>query len=108
MQIAKGTKRKLLEEVNGRCFYCGCKLVDSIISFDHIVAKSKGGNGTKRNMCACCRGCNSIKNYSKSIEGFREIMQESQEVEYYEFYFEKVGLDKYGESYPPVANRDLT
>ena len=107
MELAKGTKRKLKEEVNGRCFYCGCKLIDLIITWDHIIPRSKGGNGTKRNMCACCRGCNHIK-WDRSLELFREIMQDSQEVEYYEFYFEKVGIDKYGESYPPVLNRDLT
>ena len=101
MDLAKGTKRKLKEEVNERCFYCGCKLVDSIITWSHIIPRSMGGNGTKRNLCACCRGCNSIK-ANNDIEEFREIMQDSQEVEYYKFYFEKLGLDKYGESYPPT------
>ena len=99
MQIAEGTKRKLIDEVNGMCFYCGCKLSKQIIAWDHIIHREQGGNGTKRNLCACCRGCKAIKGL-RSLETFRGIMKESQEVEHYEFYFEELGLEKYGESYP--------
>ena len=99
MEIVKGTRKKLKEEVNGRCAYCGCKLVDLIITWDHIIPRSKGGNGTKRNLYACCRGCNNIK-WDRDLETFREIMRGSREVEHYQFYFETIGLNKYGESYP--------
>jgi len=99
MEIARGTKIKLKEETNGRCFFCGCKLVDLITTWDHIIPMSKGGNGTKRNLCALCKGCKSIRR-DRSLEEFRNIMKGSREVQYYEFYFESIGLDKYGESYP--------
>lgn len=94
-EIKKGTKEKLLKEVNGRCFYCGTKLIPEIRTWDHIIAKDKGGNGTTANLCACCRGCNAIKSIY-SIKDFRDILCRSKEINEYIFYFELIGLKKNG------------
>ena len=91
--LSKGSKKKLLHEVNGRCFYCGIKLIEENTTWDHIIPRSKGGSGRTINFCACCRGCNGVK-WDRSLETLRDIMQKSLEVKNYEFYFEKIGLKK--------------
>ena len=97
-------KRKLLRETVGKCYYCGIKLVDGNTTFDHIIPRHNNGTGSKRNFCACCKGCNGIK-WQYSLEKFRDIMQRALEVEHYEFYFEKLGLEKIGEEYPTKRMR---
>lgn len=96
--LSTGSKKKLLKEVNGRCFYCGIKLIEENTTWDHIIPISKNGRGTMKNYCVSCRGCNAIK-YDRQLEKFRDIMERSLEIEYYQFYFEKIGLNKTGEEY---------
>ena len=92
-KLAKGSIKKLLAEVNGRCFYCGCKLFKENTTYDHIIPRSKGGNGKVSNIAACCFGCNGMKRVY-NIEEFREIMERTLEVNHYEFHFEKINLKK--------------
>ena len=96
--LGVGTKKKLIIEVSGRCFYCGIKLVKGNTTYDHIIPKSKNGTGRKNNLCACCKGCNVIKlNHSK--EYLRDVLKEILEIDSFMFYYEKIGLIKEGEEY---------
>ena len=96
--LAKSTKNKLLEEVGGRCYYCGILLIKENTTWDHVIPKSDGGTGSKRNMVACCRGCNGIK-WDRSVDVFRDIMRRSHEIDIYVFHYEEIGLLLKGESY---------
>ena len=98
MSLAKGSKEKLLAEVEGKCFYCGVKLIPEIITYDHIIPKHHNGSLSVKNVCACCTGCNGIKQ-TYAIEKFRNIMERLLEIIHYEFYFEKIGIQNKGESY---------
>ena len=92
-EVKRGTKEKLFKEVKGLCFYCGVKLIPEIITWDHIIARDNGGNGTVKNLCACCKGCNAIKGVY-SIEKFRDILCKSKGKKEYTFWFEVLRLKK--------------
>ena len=96
--LADGTKRKLLKEVGYRCYYCGILLITDILTWDHVIPRSKGGTGSKKNMVACCRGCNGIK-WDRSVPRFRDILELANQIESYVFHYEKIGLEAKGESH---------
>lgn len=54
-----------MEKQGGVCFYCGCVLTvalgrDDTATFDHVVPRSKGGQGPD-NLVAACLKCNGAK-----------------------------------------------
>jgi len=51
------TKKAILQRDKHQCAYC----LDYGDTVDHIIPKSKGGNGTFGNLVACCRKCNGKK-----------------------------------------------
>jgi hypothetical protein len=44
-----------------RCRHCGLDLMDGEITFDHVIAESKGGPTTVGNLVVSCRKCNCSK-----------------------------------------------
>jgi 5-methylcytosine-specific restriction endonuclease McrA len=53
-------KRNVLVRDNFTCAYCGKKM-NSGLSIDHVLPKSKGGESTFDNTVACCVKCNNVK-----------------------------------------------
>ncbi len=51
-------RRKIKELWDYKCAYCGS---DANITIDHVVARSKGGHDTTKNMVSCCDSCNQDK-----------------------------------------------
>lgn len=51
------------EIAKGVCHYCGKNFSPDELTMDHIVPISRGGKSTKRNVVACCKGCNNKKKY---------------------------------------------
>ena len=51
-------RRKIRERWNYKCAYCGS---EENITIDHVLARSKGGLDTTKNMVCCCHSCNQDK-----------------------------------------------
>lgn len=57
------------------CCYCGRLIVDiKIITKEHILPKSKGGNNSKYNLKSCCKHCN-VWRGNMSLEWFKKSVQ---------------------------------
>ena len=97
-------RERIYHILDGRCFYCGCKLDFDNFHLDHFKAKSKGGKTTD-NLVPSCPECNLFKS-NLDIEEFRDklknIFDSSYHArmisKYYEvkykpivFYYEEVG-----------------
>jgi len=59
---------QLLRFQRRRCVYCRDKLMSRDYHVDHIVALSKGGDNSKRNIQILCGTCNRRKSARDSIE----------------------------------------
>lgn len=60
--------------MENRCSYCGREYSDRIKKTkDHLVPKSKGGNG-RENIIHCCGDCNNIK-ADRTPEEFAEFLK---------------------------------
>lgn len=53
-----GVVSRLLDQADSTCMYCE---KPSVLTVDHIVPVSRGGNGQWGNLAACCKPCNSSK-----------------------------------------------
>lgn len=55
-------KLRLGSEQNWRCCYCGRRMEElRSATFDHVIAKSRGGTDEYENMVLACRPCNQTK-----------------------------------------------
>ena len=57
----KFTRRNIYSRDANRCQYCGKRFSTRELSLDHVVPKSRGGQGTWTNVVCCCVGCNAKK-----------------------------------------------
>jgi len=55
------TRRNLFLRDRFRCQYCGDPFKSEDLTFDHVVARSKGGRTTWENIVAACGPCNCDK-----------------------------------------------
>ena len=53
-------RRKIRERWDYKCAYCGS---EENITIDHVLARSKGGKDTTKNMVCCCHSCNHNKGH---------------------------------------------
>jgi len=60
--IAYLYKKDILAHYGGCCVYCGRQLTLKETELDHVVAATKGGLNTKRNIVPSCMPCNRKKN----------------------------------------------
>lgn len=77
----KQIRLRVLNKTNGRCAYCGCKLLPESFHLDHITPKRRyqnnhlshlpKGSDEESNLLPCCQSCNSCKS-DLSLEDFRE------------------------------------
>ena len=65
----KSQRERLLEETAGVCVYCGHPLTEATMEIDHIVPRSKGGEGDFKNKVCACGPCNASK-ANLDIRGF--------------------------------------
>ena len=70
-------RERVYKKTDGKCFYCGRGLIlngfqrKDRMTIDHLIPRSKGGNGYFHNLVPCCKRCNRIKNDTKELEQFR-------------------------------------
>ncbi|MBF6590538.1 MAG: HNH endonuclease [Ktedonobacterales bacterium] len=53
------TRANILLRDEETCQYCGKRVRE--LTLDHIIPRSRGGQGTWENLVACCRACNGRK-----------------------------------------------
>ncbi|MBS1249028.1 MAG: CRISPR-associated endonuclease Cas9 [Chloroflexi bacterium] len=65
--ISSELKRLVAERAHGCCEYCysQTKFAMQSFSIEHIVPRSKGGEGSAKNLALACQGCNNRK-YTKT------------------------------------------
>lgn len=54
-------KRQILELHEHRCVYCGEQFDAVELTVDHVQPRVKGGDHSRGNLVASCRGCNAEK-----------------------------------------------
>ena len=52
--------KAMLESQDGKCYYCGCALVEYHV--DHVIPVSRGGSNDPDNLVIACPTCNCSKN----------------------------------------------
>jgi 5-methylcytosine-specific restriction endonuclease McrA len=60
--------RALLEAADYTCAYCGAKLPESELAFDHMTPLSRGGVHSAANLAVACKLCNSMKGARTTAE----------------------------------------
>ena len=59
---------------SGYCYYCNQKFTAKELTMDHITPLARGGQSTKGNIVAACKGCNSKKQSMLPLE-WHEYME---------------------------------
>ncbi len=57
--VLRPTRANILLRDDETCQYCGKHGRD--LTLDHVIPRSRGGQGTWENLVACCRSCNGRK-----------------------------------------------
>lgn len=77
MKLPDRTYNEKWKSQHGRCFYCGVDLKSiANIEIDHIIPFSISKDGSKSNLCLCCKHCNRLKS-NLLPEKFKEVVVES-------------------------------
>lgn len=61
-------RKRILDRDGWVCVYCGSK---DNLTLDHVIARSRGGDNSDKNLVTACRSCNSSKG-AKSLEEWLE------------------------------------
>ena len=72
----RGLRNAIHERERGRCFYCLKRLNDRMRALDHVVAQSRGGGNSYRNLVSCCLECNSEKGEKGAEELLRTLYRD--------------------------------
>lgn len=98
--LPKSVIAQVENKTDGRCAYCGKEFSSyedmneenfhqafyfDLLTFDHVVPKSAGGDDSEENLLPVCRSCNSKKG-AMPLEKFRGRQQIDL------FYFETIGV----------------
>jgi len=75
-QLTKKERELIFAKTNGRCAYCGTKLIIKSMTVDHVVPLRQGGADELENMLPACRPCNHRKS-SSTLESFRRQIEKS-------------------------------
>ncbi len=52
------SRRNIIKRDNNRCMYCGSR---EMLTIDHVIPKSRGGDDSWENLVSACTGCNHLK-----------------------------------------------
>lgn len=67
-KIIKFSKCNVFTRDKYICQYCGKKFLESDLTFDHVIPKSKGGKSNWENIVTCCKKCNIKKGNNFPVE----------------------------------------
>ncbi len=85
-QVAKGTRLRVYESQEGKCYYCARVLAplgpqarlsaDDVPQLDHMTPWSRGGTSELANLCYACRVCNQLK-YVRTASEFAAMPEDA-------------------------------
>lgn len=55
------SRQNVLARDHFKCVYCGCGGKDVVLTFDHVIPKSRGGRTEWENIVMACQECNAKK-----------------------------------------------
>ena len=67
-------KEYLMEKYRHTCQYCGGKSGDSILEWEHMMPKSRGGPDSLKNAMLACHRCNHDKN-NRTVQEYLELVK---------------------------------
>ena len=70
LRFSNVARRRKWAATGYRCWYCGIIPRSEDMTLDHVIPRSRNGDGIKKNLVPCCRKCNEKKG-AKSVEEFR-------------------------------------
>ncbi len=91
------TKKNILKRDRYICQYCGN--IDSIMTVDHIVPRSRGGAFKWENLVCACKKCNNLKGDRTLKEVKMTLIRQPREPNYFIFALNKITI--YEESWRP-------
>ncbi|MBW7934511.1 MAG: HNH endonuclease [Gemmatimonadaceae bacterium] len=66
----RAVKRAAYRDCGRRCVACGVRLSLDVVTLDHVIPLSRGGNHASGNVVAACRDCNQLKSSMLPVEFF--------------------------------------
>ena len=68
-----------------QCQYCGDKFSPSVLTFDHVIPRSRGGDTSWGNIVACCQPCNRVKGNKTPDEANMPLLRKPKEPRWWPF-----------------------
>jgi 5-methylcytosine-specific restriction endonuclease McrA len=66
------------------CQYCASEFSSELLTFDHVIPRSRGGRTTWENVVAACAGCNHVKRNRTPYEARMPLLKEPRRPTRYE------------------------
>ncbi|HIQ05966.1 MAG TPA: HNH endonuclease [Anaerolineae bacterium] len=90
------TRRTVLARDHYTCQYCGAMPGKALLTVDHVLPRSRGGETTWDNVVTACRRCNQRKGNRTPVEAGMQLRSRPRRPRY-------VALALLGESSPPES-----
>jgi len=68
--LSSKLRTQLIESDNQHCAYCHTReaIIGQVMTVDHVIPESEGGQTEFKNVCFCCRRCNEFKGPKTKIQ----------------------------------------
>lgn len=63
-KLKKSRRNQLVKDFGSRCWWCDVELLETEITLDHLIPKSRGGSNSYENLRLACRKCNGSRGNS--------------------------------------------
>lgn len=83
------SKKNILRRDGGKCQYCGT--TKGILTIDHVIPKSRGGEASWENLTTACFNCNNKKGNKTPIEAKMPLLSSPHKPNYVLYLNQKIG-----------------
>lgn len=83
------SKRNVFLRDSGKCQYCGTS--NGLLTIDHIIPKSRGGDSTWENLTTACFKCNNKKGNKTPQEANMPLLTKPHKLNYVLYLNQKIG-----------------
>ena len=80
------TRRNVIIRDDSSCQYCGQKVGKNVITIDHIMPRSRGGDTDFLNCVVSCMRCNSTKADKTPLEAGMKLLHKPKQPSFYTLY----------------------